>query len=565
MAKGFNLTAQINLRGPANIKPVVAKIKRELGSISTNLDIKFDTKAAKNVDNLTKRLTALNRVLLETNQNSLNLASTISTLSTTFSSLGSASKAVSGINKTTNSVNATAKATKQATSEIAEFGKQSALAIRRFAAFSVVTSGVFGLINAISSGTKAFIAFDQQIIKLRQTTGAGALSIKDLENAITELAVSLGVSSEKLAGVARVLAQAGLTARETRVALTALAKTELTPSFEDLQKTTEGSIAAMRQFGIEVEDLEKALGSINAVAAAFAVESGDIIAAIQRAGGAFASSSRGVSEGVDALNEFISVFTSVRATTRESAETIATGLRTIFTRIQRGSTIKFLEEFGVQLTDIEGKFVGPFEAVRRLSEVLNTLDPRDLRFAQIVEELGGFRQIGKVIPLIQQFSVAQKALGIAQKGQGSLTESQTVAQQALANQLARVREEFLAFVRAIGQSQTFQVLFKTILGITSGLIKLASVFKPILPLLAILGGIKGFSALAQFGSGFIGGIRKSTGSTAGEEDVGIGGPADRTRSESTDRATAALTTNTDSLQALTSAVDSLTQESIRIQ
>jgi len=33
MAKGFNLTAQINLRGPGNLKPIVAEIKREIGSM----------------------------------------------------------------------------------------------------------------------------------------------------------------------------------------------------------------------------------------------------------------------------------------------------------------------------------------------------------------------------------------------------------------------------------------------------------------------------------------------------------------------------------------------------
>ncbi|MFM7987911.1 MAG: hypothetical protein ACKPKO_52220, partial [Candidatus Fonsibacter sp.] len=110
--------------------------------------------------------------------------------------------------------------------------------------------------------------------------------------------------------------------------------------------------------------------------------------------------------------------TSVRATTRESSETIATGLRTIFTRIQRGDTIDALKQYGVVLTDLEGKFVGPYEAVRRLAEGLSQLDPRDLRFSRIVEELGGFRQIGKVIPLIQQFTTAQQALIVAQRGQG---------------------------------------------------------------------------------------------------------------------------------------------------
>jgi TP901 family phage tail tape measure protein len=564
MASSFNLTAQINLQGPANLKPVVAKIKRSLSGINTNINIKVDNKAARGVDTLTNRIGVLNTALIEAARNGQTLNVSLSSLGSTINQLGNISRVNNSISSTSKSITSTAKAIAGATSEIQEFGKQSALAVRRFAAFSVVTSGIFSLINAINSGSKAFIAFDQQIIRLRQTTKTGSVAIKDLESEITKLSVNLGVSSEKLAEVSVILAQAGLTANQTKQALSALAKTELAPSFENIIQTTEGAIAAMRQFNIETSDLEKALGSINSVAAAFAVESGDIIAAIQRTGGAFAASSKGVSEGLDALNEFIAVFTSVRATSRESAETIATGLRTIFTRIQRGSTIDFLREFNVELTDLDGKFVGPFEAVKRLSEVLNSLDPRDLRFSQIVEELGGFRQIGKVIPLIQQFATAQEALLIAQRGQGSLAETQATAQLALANQIARVREEFLALIRAVGQSQTFQALFKTVLGLTSGLIKLAGVLKPILPLLTIIGAIKGGSALTQYVGGFVGGLKKTT--REGDQNTTTGGllsttsnTAAQDRTAATERANAAIAENTSSVRTLTTSIQNLVQ------
>ena len=556
MAKAFNLTAQINLQGPANIKPVVAKIKRELGSVSTNVDIKFDSKAAKNVSLLSKNLRNLNTVLAQTSTNARTLTAALGGLNSQLKDLTSVGKINSSLEKTSQKITSTAKATAQAATQMEEFGKQSALAIRRFAAFSVVTTGVFGLINAISSATKAFIEFDRQIIRLRQVTGAGAVEIESLRKAIRTLAQDLGVSSEQLSRVAVTLAQAGFSAKETEQALGALAKTDLAATFDNIEDTTEGAIAAMRQFGLEANQLEQALGGINAVAASFAVESSDIVAAISRAGGAFAASSKGVSEGIDALNEFVAVFTSVRATTRESAETIATGLRTIFTRIQRGSTIDFLREFGVELQDAEGKFVGPYEAVRRLSEVLQTLDPRDVRFSQIVEELGGFRQIGKVIPLIQQFSTAQEALKVAQQGGGSLADAQAKAQLSLANQIARVREEFLALVDAVGQSQTFQVLFKTVLGLTSGLIKLAGVLKPILPLLTILGAVKAVGAAKQFSSGFFGGLSKSGGSAS----VGTSG-ADAAKEEAKgaalSQAAEATSSNTEALNTLTSAINNL--------
>lgn len=561
MAKGFNLTAQINLQGPSNLKPIVADIKRQLGTVSSNVKINLDAKSAKAVDNVTSRLQAMNAVLVQAKQNTDSLSASLRNLSSSLGTVQSAgSKTSSAMNNTAVNAKNVAKNLKVATTEMEEFGKQSALAIRRFAAFSIVTSGIYGLINAINSGFKAFINFDKELIKLQQVTGKGATGIALLEKSITSLATSLGVSSESLISVASTLAQAGLSAEDTRIALAALAKTELAPSFDNLTDTTEGAIAALRQFELQAGELEGALGSINAVAAAFAVESKDIISAIQRTGGVFAAASKGVSEGTDALNEFVAIFTSVRQTTRESAETIATGLRTIFTRIQRARTIDQLKQFGVELTDLEGKFVGPYEAIKRLSEGLRGLDPRDLRFSQIVEELGGFRQIGKVIPLIQQFAVAQEALKVAQKGQGSLAEAQVVAQKSLANQIAKVREQFLALIRDVGKSSAFQGMFQIVTGLTSGLISLAGAFKPILPILAIMGTVKGIKAIGEFGSGFVGGLKKGGGAGNVGSNIGgsISGAKDKEKADATNRASKVIQDNTNAIQTLTSAINKLT-------
>ena len=126
-----------------------------------------------------------------------------------------------------------------------------------------------------------------------------------------------------------------MSARDVKISLDALAKTTLAATFDDITSTTETAIAAMRQFNIEASNLERELGRINALAANFAVEAGDIGVAIRRAGGAFKAAG-------GQLMELEAMFTAVRSTTRETAETIATGFRTIFTRIQRPKTIQFL-------------------------------------------------------------------------------------------------------------------------------------------------------------------------------------------------------------------------------
>ena len=526
MAAAFNLTAQLNLVGPTNVKKIASDIRREIGTVTGEVKFKIDQGAIVNAGKLNTQLKRLNDTLAQTRVLAGQAAGSVTQLG---SSLGNVklSKISSDSSKVSRDIESIGDTSKKSakdvgvmSNELAEFGRQSGLAIRRFAAFSIVSSVIYKLNSSLSSAIGNFIDFDKELVRVAQVTGKDINQLDGLVNEITRLSTSLGVTSDDLIKVSSTLAQAGLSAQDTEQALKALALSANAPSFDSLNDTVEGSIALMRQFGIKARDLEQALGAVNAVSAQFAVEAGDIITAIQRTGGVFATASRGVSSGTEALNEFIAVFTSIRATTRESAETISTGLRTIFARIQRKDTIEALKEYGVVLTDLEGKFVGPYEAVRRLSEGLSKLDPRDLKFSQIVEELGGFRQIGKVIPLIQQFATAEDALRVAQQGAGSLATDNAKAQLALANKLTKVREEFVSLVREFGKNTALQSFLGLTLSLTGALLKLVRAGKGLFPLLTLIAGMKAVSGITQFAGGFAEGVRPKTKGGSVSRDIG---------------------------------------------
>lgn len=559
MAAAFNLTAQLNLQGPGNIKAIVSNIQKQINGAKIKLNLDVNQNAAKSITSISTRLNNLSKAAINANANITTLNQSLSTLATSFNSVNSNTTAsVNNLAKTSKAASSAGKAIAESRTQIEEFGKQAGLAVKRFAAFSTVTAPIYALTNAVSDAFKQFVNFNQEIIRLSQVTGSSVGDLGSVSKEITRLSTSLGVASSDLLQVATTLAQAGLSAEDTRIALEALAKSALAPSFESLTDTTEGAIAVLRQFGIQASELDSALGSINAVAAAFAVEAGDIITAIQRTGGVFSAASRGVSEGTDALNEFIAIFTSVRATTRESAETIATGLRTIFTRIQRVKTIEQLREFGIELQDTEGKFVGLFEATKRLSEGLSRIDPRTTEFATISEELGGFRQIGKVIPLIQQFAVSEQALAVAQKGVKSTSKDALIAQQSLAVQFAKTRENFLALVREIGESTSFKAFVKVSLVLADSFINLGRALKPLLPLLLTFASIKAGGALTEYFSGFQKGLFGGRGgggaSSGGSSPTGGGGGGTGPTSTS-----AALSANTTSLNTLGKTLSILNQ------
>ena len=390
------------------------------------------------------------------------------------------------------------------------FGEAIGLSGRRFLAFTSAVAVVGRLTSALSQATREAIKFEREFVKLAQVFDTDVKSLGRLQNSMSDLAQEFGLSATVIARTSVVLAQSGLTARQTEQAMAALAKTTLASTFDNIASTTEGAVAIMAQFGTQASQLESQLGAINAVSKKFAVESGDIIEAVRRAGGAFRAAGGN-------FEDFISLFTAVRSTTRESAETIATGFRTIFARIQRPRTIEFFRELNIELTDGKGNFIGAFEAVRRLSQGLQRagIEAGSLKFASVVEQLGGIRQVSRVIPLLGEFTKAEKARQVAQRGAASLDADVAKAQETLAQSFARTTENFRALIREISQTASFQAIVRIALDLANAFIEVARSLKPLIPLIATFAGFKL--------SGLIGGaLRKGFGGAGGTGGLGQG-------------------------------------------
>jgi hypothetical protein len=444
MANKFALTAQMVLTPPKNLGQVASQIQNQFKGINANFDIKADPQKMAQVTS------DLKSIALES---------------------------------------------KNSKREFAALTDVIGAGARRFAAITVVTSTLIGLTRSIKKSLGDAVEFEKRLTTLSQVTGKTVGQLSDLRLEIDRISKSFGVSSDGLLNTAITLSQAGFTARQVKDSLDVLAKSELSASFGDIRNTTEGAIAILSQFrreaqraGGEVKFLEQSLGAINDVSKAYAVESDDLITAIRQTGGSFEAAG-------GSLNELLGVFTSVRATTRESAETIATGLRTIFTRIQRVDTINALKQLGIELQDVEGKFVGPFEAIQRISKGLQSIDTRDIRFASIVEELGGFRQIGKVIPLIKQSALGVNALSTALRANDSLTKDTAIAQESLANKISVVKEEFQSLIRNFQKSDSFASMTDLGLKLAKSFLAIADSLEKVLPLLLMF-------ATSRLGKGF---------------------------------------------------------------
>ena len=508
MAAAFNLVAELTLRGPTNVRQVVNNLNRQLAGVKLNIQITKGTQTRLN--SLQKSAQQLNSVFQNVSKNAAAARASLSSMA------ASAKQVSTGLKGTQNALSGAAAGLQQVSKEASiggnammKFGLDAGQAARRFLAFSIPVTIMFKLVSAISEATGEAIKFDRELIRIAQVARTTKRGLSGLVSEVRNLATGFGVSSADLLEQARILKQTGLSIRDTTTAMRALAKASLAPTFTDMANTAEGAVAMMRQFGISADELKGKLGSINAVAAQFAVEAQDIMFAIRRTGGVFEAAGGNV-------EQLISLFTSIRAKTRESAETIATGLRTIFTRIQRPKTIDMLKELGINLRNARGEFIGGYEAIKVLGQAIEGLDSAmggmDIRrsetFFKIAEQLGGYRQIGKVIPLLTNWRGAEEALQVAQKGRLSIDRDALKAQQALAVQFSKTKEEFLKLIAEFTETNTFKEMIRSALMLAKAFIGIASALKEVLPLIAAVGAFKFARAGIPFARGAVSGLSR---------------------------------------------------------
>lgn len=372
-----------------------------------------------------------------------------------------------------------------------DFADKAGLALRRFSAFTVAAGATYGAARLVVSGLKGAAQFERDLVKVKQVTDASSKSLADLQKQISQLGASLGAPAAELIGVAKTLSQAGLSIAQVKTILEGLAQTRLASSFGDIEDTAQGVIAIMGQFKTSAEGVKDALALTNATAGQFAVESEGLISAVKIAGGAFAQASEGIDDANTALAKFYALQTSVVQTTRQSDNTVATGIKTVIARLQRPSTNDFLKDnLGVSVRDSTGQFIGPYAALQKISKALDEVDTKSEKFAKTIEVIGGNRQYGIVVPLLKEAALQNEVLNKSLASQKNFLKEIEIPLTTLSSQFERLSASWTSFSRDVYNSPVFQFLGHQALDLAESLVKVADSIAPIIPLMAVLGGVR---------------------------------------------------------------------------
>lgn len=507
----FQIVGNIELRGPGSqqINQITSQIRNSLGSIG-NTQINFsglDNLDTAGVNSYSTAIRGLAANLNVASTQASNAADRVGRLSDVLrGGIGGLEGVARQSRVVTTEVASSAASVRDASLAFESLSGNIVRSLGSYAQFTVATQIVSEFRNAIESAINAVIGLDDTQIRLIQITGQSSSAIRGLTDEVFSLGRSLGVSTGELLQASTTLSQAGFQLREAQQILEVIAQADLGPTFGNIEDITQGVIAIGNQFnligsGREQEVFRRALSSISNVANEFATDASDVIDAVRVAGGVFAASSRGVDEfgsglqganariddSLETLEEFTALVNTVRSTTRQSANVIGTGLRTITVRLQRLRTETDLQSlFGedFSLRDQQGNFIGVLESFRAISDALDGLPANSTEFARTLEVIGGQRQFRTAIPIVQDFDRVLRSLEVAQSDYNSVVEDALIAQNALSVQIARLQRELVAVFATIQSSDQFARFFEAAVFSARTLIEALQVIGNILPGLA---------------------------------------------------------------------------------
>lgn len=394
---------------------------------------------------------------------------------------------------------------------VESFGNAAALAFKRYGAFLVGTFAITRIVSIFSQATHAAIQFEAQMTKVEQVTTSTNKQLLNISKSIRDAAIETGTSIVDIADAVQTFAQAGFTdPKQLAKVANDLAKIPLAATFGDIKSTSEGLIAIFGQFNKTLDDTGRILNLVNQFSADYAVESKDLFEGVKRGGAVFAAAG-------GSLEEFVSLFSLLRSSTRQSAETIGTFFKSGITQLLNPNSQLFLKQLGVNAQDATGQ----------ISELANVLFGPNSKFTKnqiinIGQQLTGDRQIGSFLALLREVEQQQAKLRgtgnndiltTLSKVSGSLDRSVSKRVDDVGVSFQRLKQSFTDFAIELLQDNSIKQLIKDLADITIGITKVISKTSALAPALITLVAASG---LPKFATGF----SKRLGGGAGSDLTG---------------------------------------------
>lgn len=222
--------------------------------------------------------------------------------------------------------------------------------------------------NALSSINETLVETENAVVGIARVLDE-YVSNGEISSEIYRIAQELGQTFDVVQEIAQNFAKAGLdwqdTLKATEAAVLALNVAEL-----DAAEASEGLIAIMQQFGYEAEDLTYIIDVLNKTADKSAVDTQELLAALQKTG-SYAKESNLT------LEQTVALITAISKATAASGQNIGNALKSLFAYSSKDSALDVFAALSPDMDAVVGEYrkgaASILDVWRQLSNEINSL------------------------------------------------------------------------------------------------------------------------------------------------------------------------------------------------
>ncbi|MBK22505.1 MAG: phage tail tape measure protein, partial [Halobacteriovorax sp.] len=303
-----------------------------------------------------------------------------------------------------------------------------------------------GIINAVGNAFKSLVLqtievqkqmTEINVIMQKSVTDMGAMQ-RSLFSIAKDTAQSFGLVTE----AALEFSRQGMSMQETLNATKqAMILSRITAL--DAAEAVKGLTAAVNGFAEAGITHAQVVNKMSAVDVQFAVSTEDLIHGLERAGA--------VAQGAKVnFDELMGAITAAQQITARGGNVIGNSFKTIFTRIQRRSTINRLEELGIAVKDLQGNTLPAMKILKELAMTYDGLT--DATKAAVAEQVGGVFQINILRAAMKDLSRENSVFARATKISSRATDEATKKNIALNQTLAALAAQTGTSIQQLSES-----------------------------------------------------------------------------------------------------------------
>lgn len=289
-----------------------------------------------------------------------------------------------------------------------------------------ITASIFQEMMSSVQGAVSYMKdLDESLTNIQMVTNSSKEDMRELAQYANNAAQALGSTTTDYTNAVKVFVQEGFSESESKQY--ANLSTKLANVSEQNTATTSDQITAYRNaFQLDYAQTVEAMDKVANVANNTASNVNELMTASQRA----ASVAQAVGSSQDS---FLAAIATIESVTRQSAEEIGNGLKTIYQRfadiktgktaedgVDYGQYAKALQSVGVDVLDAAGQFKGMDQILKELQEIWSGLD--DTMKIAVGEKVAGKFQYNRFAALMNNPEYYQKALGATQNASGMMDQ-----------------------------------------------------------------------------------------------------------------------------------------------